>query len=66
MKKFINSKWRWTGIVALLFITVSISNSCTKTSDKPGPNEVFIENMAFNPVNITVPVDTTVTWTNKR
>jgi plastocyanin len=65
MKKFINSEWRWAGVVALLFITLSISNSCTKISDKPGPNEVFIENMAFNPVNITVAVNTTVTWTNK-
>ena len=31
----------------------------------PGPNEVFIQDMAFNPSTITVSAGTTITWTNK-
>jgi plastocyanin len=31
----------------------------------PGANEVWIQNMAFNPSNRAVSVNTTITWTNK-
>ncbi len=31
---------------------------------EPGPNEVWIDNLAFDPFNITMSVNTTVTWTN--
>lgn len=30
----------------------------------PGPNEVWIDDLAFEPFNITVSVGATVTWTN--
>lgn len=31
----------------------------------PGANQVFIQGMAFNPLSITVAVNSTVTWINK-
>jgi plastocyanin len=41
------------------------TSSGTTTSGTPGSNEVWIQNMAFNPSSITVSVNTTVKWTNK-
>jgi len=49
----------------LLFSVLIITNSCTKSSDLPGANEVFIQGMAFTPSTITVSAGTTITWTNK-
>ncbi len=65
MKRFNNSEKRSiTGL--LLFIAILlISGSCSKSSTPPGPNEVFIQGMAFTPATITVSVNTTITWTNK-
>jgi plastocyanin len=34
-------------------------------AEKPGANEVFIDNFSFSPASITVPVGTKITWTNK-
>src|ERR1017187_3435475 len=34
-------------------------------AEKPGTNEVFIDNFSFSPASITVPVGTKITWTNK-
>jgi plastocyanin len=51
--------------MALLIVLISMSGSCKKSSDTPGPNEVFIQGMAFSPASITVSVNTTITWTNK-
>jgi len=68
MGKLINSNSRSLIVFALLFAIFTISGSCTKTSDsqgKPGANEVLIQNMAFDPVTITVTANTTITWTNK-
>lgn len=60
-----------TGIIFLLAVFV-ITNSCKKSpadvqviNDTPGPNEVIIQGMAFNPSAITVSAGTTITWTNK-
>ena len=80
MKNLINSKIRLlTGITLLLAIFI-LSNSCSKSSPYmaginntgntggtggPGTNEVFIQNMAFNPSTISVAAGTTITWTNK-
>jgi plastocyanin len=56
-------------VAFLLFMT-----ACTKSStmnpvgdqgNVQGANEVYIQNMAFNPSTLTVPVNTTVIWTNK-
>ena len=59
----------------LLAIIASFSNliGCSKSSDYTTPqiggiqkaNEVWLQDMAFNPSTRTVPVNTTVTWTNK-
>src|SRR5262249_31778504 len=37
----------------------------TSSSSGPGTNEVWIQNMAFNPSSITVSVNATIKWTNK-
>lgn len=76
MKKSIFLRNRFSISVGLLLLIISITNSCTKdTTDTttsnsskgsgPGANEVWIQSMAFNPGNITVPVGTKITWTNK-
>jgi plastocyanin len=78
MKKSIDSKIRLSTGIIFLFAILSILSSCEKTmpdmtgtggdtggSKGPGTNEVFIQNMAFNPSTITVEANTTITWTNK-
>jgi plastocyanin len=65
-------------LIAVLLISNSCSKSSSDTmtgmnnnpygtgnSAGPGMNEVFIQNMAFNPATITVNAGTTITWTNK-
>ncbi len=41
------------------------TNSYNSNPDTPGPNEVFIQNITFNPKTITVSAGTTIKWTNK-
>lgn len=79
MKTLISSKSRIILGIALLFAILSMSNGCTKSSmadmtgtggdpgglKGPGTNEVFIQDMAFNPSTITVAAGTTIKWTNK-
>ena len=65
MKKNKGSLSRFLVGMASLFTVLIILNSCEKSTDEPGPNEVFIQGHAFNPTTITVPVNTTITWTNK-
>ncbi|MDP4271302.1 MAG: cupredoxin family copper-binding protein [Bacteroidota bacterium] len=43
---------------------ILLLGACSKSSE-PGQNEVFIQNMSFNPSSLTVAQGTTVTWTNK-
>jgi plastocyanin len=68
MKKSIRSKSRIMPGAIILVIIFIISGSCSKSSNTnvtPGPNEVIIQNFAFNPGTISVTTGTTVTWTNK-
>jgi plastocyanin len=65
MKKLMSSKNRLLTGISFLLIVFSFLVSCTKNSDMPGLNEVFIHNGAFDPVTITVSENTIVTWTNK-
>jgi plastocyanin len=75
MVKLIGIKSRLSAGIILLSSVFIISNSCNKDntygdsggggSKGPGANEVFIQNMAFNPVSKTVTVNSTITWTNK-
>jgi len=81
MKTIISSKGNLLMGIAMLFAILSISSSCTKSSDNmygtggntggtggkggPGTNEVWIQGMAFSPSSITVTAGTTITWTNK-
>jgi plastocyanin len=76
MKKSFGSVNRLFSGITLL-ISIILSNSCSKSSTDyspnpgpgnkggPGANEVWIQNMAFNPATITVNTGTTITWTNK-
>jgi plastocyanin len=65
------NEYRKTRIQLILFTIVlyilTIPVSCKKSDSSPakGANEVWIQNMAFNPSTITVAVNTTVKWTNK-
>jgi plastocyanin len=80
MKKVIFLKSIFLGAVFFSAILL-ISGSCKKSSDMnmtgttggtggngsggPGPNSVFIQNMAFSPSTITITANWTITWTNK-
>lgn len=69
MKELICSKCRPLIGAGFLLVILCLSNSCSKSSSSnttnPGPNEVWIQGMAFNPATITVTAGTTITWTNK-
>ena len=78
MKKLVGSTSRLSVGIVVLFAILGIFSSCEKsmpdmtgtTGDTggtkgPGMNEVFIQNMAFNPATITVQANTTIKWTNK-
>jgi plastocyanin len=80
MKKFVVIRSIVWGAIFLSAILL-ISGSCKKSSDMnmtgttggtggngsggPGPNAVFIQDMAFSPSTITITANTTITWTNK-
>lgn len=68
MKSYANI-WKSIFVVVIMVITATTLDSCSKSSSNPSPgqgsNEVFIQNMSFNPATITVTVNTTVKWTNK-
>lgn len=79
MKKLSGSRSRFLIITTFLFAILLISDSCNKSSynnmtgmsggtggsGSPGLNEVFIQNLSFNPSTIMVSTNTTITWTNK-
>ena len=76
MKATINHFTRllFLAIFSLLFVFTfsnckkssnSYSNSGSGSPSTPPANEVWIQNMAFNPSTITVTAGTTVKWTNK-
>jgi plastocyanin len=62
------SKYIGTGIIFLVVAIVAFSG-CTQnqqnTTSQNAPNTVTIQNFAFNPNSLTVPVGTTVTWVNQ-
>jgi plastocyanin len=75
------SKNRLFTAVTILSVVLMVSISCNKSTayntpttgttgstgstGGPGPNEVFIQGMAFNPSSISVTAGTTIKWTNK-
>jgi plastocyanin len=76
MGKLTGNNKRLLARMAVLFCLFSIVGACSKSDSginsggnnggkgNPGPNEVYIQNYAFNPSTITITVNTTVTWTN--
>jgi plastocyanin len=66
MKKVSIFKNRTLTVIPILLAIFILTNNCSKSSKTPTPgaNEVFIANMAFDPITITVAVGTTVTWIN--
>jgi 3',5'-cyclic-AMP phosphodiesterase len=44
---------------------MSSSKPKAAATEKPGSNEVFIDNFSFSPADMTVTVGTKITWTNK-
>jgi len=65
MKKFHRNRLTIPTALLLFSILFSISFACKKSDEKPGSNQVFMQNTAFNPSSITVSAHTTITWTNK-
>jgi plastocyanin len=74
MKRLIGSKSRLLFSAGFILAILSITNSCSKSTDYntpgpgsggPGTNEVWIQGMAFTPATITVKAGTTIKWTNK-
>lgn len=65
MKNIILIRSRLVLLTLLSVFPLFITSGCKKTSDVPGPNEVFIEGNTFRPSTITVTAGTTITWTNK-
>jgi len=75
------SKNRLLTAISLLSVALLASISCNKSTlydipdttsfggpggtVGPGPNEVFIQGLAFYPASISVAAGTTITWTNK-
>ena len=58
-------------LIAILLTSVSCSKSSDsatpsppKTGGSPAANEVSIQGSAFSPASLTVPINTTVKWTN--
>ena len=41
------------------------NNGGNNGGSNPGPDEIWMQNTAFNPSSITVDAGTTITWTNK-
>lgn len=73
-------KYRFRLLLAAVFLSLAAIGGCSKndTGTNPAPQtgntggdnggntaQVFMQNMAFVPANITVTAGTTVTWTNK-
>lgn len=58
-------------IPLFLLIFVVGNNGCyksdygTNVSGTPGPNEIWLQNISFNPATITINAGTTITWINK-
>ena len=50
------------GIVVFIIAVAILIDGCKK--ENPGPNQVVMQNIAFNPSSITVSKNATVTWTN--
>lgn len=78
MKKLRALTYRQFAGVLIMLTGILLTGSCTKDnstgsdgtdgtggSKGPGANEVYIQNMAFNPSTITITAGTTVKWTNK-
>lgn len=68
MRKLFNKRGILRAGLAFLAIIMMFSG-CSKSKDSAstgqGPNEVWIEGMAFTPSTLSVTQGTTVTWTNK-
>ena len=56
------------GLVTTVMIAMLLSagsQSVTATTQQPATSEVKIDNFSFGPAELTVPIGTTVTWTNR-
>ena len=63
-------------VLSIFIAFISIISGCSKYdsssnsygnnngNNTPGPNDVFIQGMAFSPANKTISVGTTIKWTN--
>jgi plastocyanin len=69
--KIICKKWQVMSIFSVLLLSLLVSScknnnmSTNAGTGSPGANEVWMQNIAFNPNVLNVSVGTTVKWTNK-
>jgi plastocyanin len=56
---------RFLLVAVLLGVGVVLFRNCKKETVTAPPNQVYIQNYAYNPTPLTVTAGTTVTWTNK-
>jgi plastocyanin len=54
-----------TVLLAAGIVTVGMKNVLASAQQKPETTEVKIDNFSFGPATLTVPVGTSVTWTNR-
>ena len=52
------------GLLKALLIS-AVLTGCAKETPPPVPSEIEISDREFNPAQVTVPLGTVVTWTNK-
>jgi len=71
-KRYFDNTWR-SSVVAAAGVVLLLGVAAISWAAQPGPKEqqasagsqVTIDNFAFGPGTLTVPVGTTVTWTNE-
>jgi plastocyanin len=51
-------------LIAVLGLALGCGSSTSPGGSGPGPNQVFLQNIAFNPSTRTVSAGTTVQWVN--
>ena len=51
-------------LILVILGVIAVSGCTTSQNQTSAPNTVNIQNMAFNPSSLTVPVGTTVKWVN--
>ncbi len=55
----------WVVLFTVLGFMINCKKTATTTDYNPGSNEVWMQNTLFTPAELTISVNTKVTWVNK-